>query len=594
MSARLAVDELPIHPCARDQGVANADTERVAAAFHQVQQAISGNDPVLSQKVRVVVDPRDNLHWFIHFRGLDSAPPGHFIGAPLGTFVGGLYGHLQFCPVKRASKNSATSFPADAPAFGILTPTGLFTPTTGAKDVGLPGICGTSFADGKEYKLSMLNSFDGSPIQVGQEYQTGSTTTAFGESMGRPGPTTVTVIDEDTLRVDSQMYGRYELPRYRGSFVKWLRALVSRLELIGTDSFAPLGDGFHGAAVRWWTREPSPRTAKMAQSIADAAASSADWATTAYDGQLARLFGDTAPAAATAEEPVLYDHTLASSQWINACADTRHPHIVLPFTAPTMPIGQSTWSGACKLVLDALARHYGSLTAAWQQGWRWAARPRPSDHAHDHQWWPPRAMISTCSLSNVRGVLALSSGAASSLLAKLERDARESTVIAECLDEPAPVAEGMLAVGAAADDDAHATVELATQAWATAVKVDPDTFPSAPSSAEIRRGEVLSVPRAVAQAVLVANGSLQAPRRRARTEPLDGDEMPLASRPRRSALGPTWQQPGVRVSYVFTQNGHDVAIAGTITEVHVASRRCTVHFDDGDVTCVDMAKMARI
>ena len=57
---------------------------------------------------------------------------------------------------------------------------------------------------------------------------------------------------------------------------------------------------------------------------------------------------------------------------------------------------------------------------------------------------------------------------------------------------------------------------------------------------------------------------------------------------------PVWQ-PGQRISYVFTQNGLDVAIAGTIVGVHAQERRCTVRFDDdGSTPRVEMSKMTRM
>ena len=52
------------------------------------------------------------------------------------------------------------SFAIKPPAFGVLTPTGIFTGAqpngdfgTGMKDIGLPGVCGTGHADETIYAI---------------------------------------------------------------------------------------------------------------------------------------------------------------------------------------------------------------------------------------------------------------------------------------------------------------------------------------------------------------------------------------------------------------------------------------------------------
>lgn len=257
---------LPVHPSAAKTGlISAADRTRVAASLADLRQ-----DAYLSQHLTIAVDPRDSLHWFLHFHDLSAEPFSAFKG---------IYGHVQFCPIPRSDKTKISAFPQDSPAFGILTPTGnIFTSYTakpfgtGGKDIGFPGMCGTAFADEKMYKLSMTNMCDGEVLQVGRTYQPGS------------GKGKATVIDEDYLQIDGTEYSPYFLKRYKGSITRWLTELVRLLDTnfcfgFGGGLDVPFGGRFDGV---------SRKIDLLA--ISAAAAASEEWAATAFGGELSALF----------------------------------------------------------------------------------------------------------------------------------------------------------------------------------------------------------------------------------------------------------------------------------------------------------------
>ncbi len=255
---------LPVHPsAAKTELVSAADRNRVAATLADLRQ-----DAYLSQHLTIAVDPRDSLHWFLHFHDLSTEPFSAFKG---------IYGHVQFCPIPRSNKNTISVFPQDPPAFGVLTPTAIFTSYTvkpfgtGGKDIGFPGICGTMFADEKMYKLSMTNMCDGEVLQVGRTYQPGS------------GKGKATVIDDDHLQIDGTEYSPYSLKRYKGSMTRWLTELVRLFDTNSCCRGSVVGSGFDGV---------SRKTDLLA--ISAAAAASEEWAATAFGGALLKLFRDQA------------------------------------------------------------------------------------------------------------------------------------------------------------------------------------------------------------------------------------------------------------------------------------------------------------
>ena len=266
---------LPVHPsAAKTELVSAADRTRVAATLADLRK-----DAYISQHLTIAVDPRDSLHWFLHFHDLSAEPFSAFKG---------IYGHVQFCPIPRSNKNTISVFPQDPPAFGILTPTAIFTSYTvkpfgtGGKDIGFPGICGTMFADEKMYRLSMTNMCDGEVLQVGRTYQ-----------QGRNGK--ATVIDEDYLQIDGTEYSPYVLKRYKGSVTKWLTELVRLLDTNVCSRGSVVGAGLpcpRGSVVGAGFDGVSRKTDPLA--ISAAAAASEEWAATAFGGELLKLFRDQA------------------------------------------------------------------------------------------------------------------------------------------------------------------------------------------------------------------------------------------------------------------------------------------------------------
>ena len=51
------------------------------------------------------------------------------------------------------------------------------------------------------------------------------------------------------------------------------------------------------------------------------------------------------------------------------------------------------WSLQSGKAREQLAKHYGSLDAAWAQGWRWYPEPSPINSSHKHRFYPPNNLI---------------------------------------------------------------------------------------------------------------------------------------------------------------------------------------------------------
>ena len=177
-------------------------------------------------------------------------------------------------------KRKNRPFLVKQPAVGILTPTEIFTSykpdgsfSTGAKDIGIPGVCGTAHADEHIYRMAMNDVYESRPLQTGATY-TWTSKSGVGASV---------TAHEDVLQVTSSggEYGLYLCPiiRYSGSIVRWLEQLVKLLDLNVSPRGPLVGTGFDGV-------KPLP----TAQAISDAAAASDDWAQTAYGGKLIALF----------------------------------------------------------------------------------------------------------------------------------------------------------------------------------------------------------------------------------------------------------------------------------------------------------------
>tara|TARA_B110001452_G_scaffold237923_1_gene218084 strand:+ start:1728 stop:3269 length:1542 start_codon:yes stop_codon:yes gene_type:complete len=269
---------LPVHPYTTLPGIDQETRSRVDAAYVEALAACRDH-PLLSQKLRVVQDPRDPFHWFLHFKNLEVEP--------FALFTGGIYGHMQFCTVGRTDKKKNRRFLEQAPAFGILTPTGIFTSYqpdgsfgTGGKDIGIPGVCGTAHADEHIYRMSMSDTFERAPLQLG----------ATCEWTTRSGVHAAVKVDEHFLEVESSggEYGKYAIPilRYRGSIVPVLLQLLYMLDYDASPRGHMVASCFDGVA-----RNPKEHTVR-----ADALASES-WARDAYNGQLAELFGSLAAAA---------------------------------------------------------------------------------------------------------------------------------------------------------------------------------------------------------------------------------------------------------------------------------------------------------
>ena len=263
---------LPHHPY---QVLPSEDHVRKCALVNQAYaEALQAcrNDPYLSAKLQVVQDPRSPFHWFIHFRNLSAAP--------FDLFKSGIYGHIQFCSVGRMDKTKNRPFLVKQPAVGILTPTAIFTSykrdgslSTGAKDIGIPGVCGTAYADEHIYRMAMNDVFNDHPLQTGVTYTWNSEASVTAQ--------------EDVLEVANSggEYGRYLCPilRYRSSITTWLAQLVMLLDLNMSPRGPLVGSCFDG--IKAFNGGPLEYKA-----ITDAADASVHWAQSAYCGQLLALF----------------------------------------------------------------------------------------------------------------------------------------------------------------------------------------------------------------------------------------------------------------------------------------------------------------
>ena len=267
---------LPHHPY---QVLPSEDHVRKCALVNQAYaEALQAcrNDPYLSAKLQVVQDPRSPFHWFIHFRNLSAAP--------FDLFKSGIYGHIQFCSVGRMDKTKNRPFLVKQPAVGILTPTAIFTSykrdgslSTGAKDIGIPGVCGTAYADEHIYRMAMNDVFNDHPLQTGVTYTWNSEASVTAQ--------------EDVLEVANSggEYGRYLCPilRYRSSITTWLAQLVMLLDLNMSPRGPLAGSRFDGIKAFKYRFVCRPLEYKA---ISDAADASVHWAQSAYCGQLLALF----------------------------------------------------------------------------------------------------------------------------------------------------------------------------------------------------------------------------------------------------------------------------------------------------------------
>lgn len=166
----------------------------------------------------------------------------------------------------------------------------------------------------------------------------------------------------------------------------------------------------------------------------------------------------------------------------------------------------------------------------------------------------------------------------------------QSTVIGELEGSAPEVAQGKLLVGQAADVAADAAVELSHTPMSQVVKLDPEAAPLN----QVRAGVSLP-PREVVNPVIVAHGSLQVPRRRARTEIGTNDaafQSPQhAARRSRRDRPTTHVSAGNRVSCVFEHYGQQMAFEGTVKEVLSEFRSCNVDFDDGTSHRISMSRL---
>ena len=452
---------------------------RIADAYAEALHACNENE-YLSLKLRVVQDPHNPFHWFLHFRGLEAAL--------FSSFTGGIYGHVQFCSVGRSDKKKNRRFLKDAPAFGIITPTGeatasLFTSykpdgsySTGAKDIGIPGVCGTAYADAHIYRMAMMDTYKGQPLQTGATYK-------WTARSGKEGSVTV---HEEYLEVTNSggEYGQYKCPilRYQGSIVRWLKQVVTMLDS-GIGPRGPLlGCGFDGLG-----RYP-PFLAPF-DKIAAAAAASATWAQVAYNGHLLELFA--APPA--------------------------------PPPQPQLPA------------------------------------PPP----------PPQDNNGTRNARDVE-VLVIAGGSTQVAQAELLRDEAARTMVGD------------------------ATIEV-TGYTAQVLKREPGVE----LNGEVRRGRACGTPLAVTNPVFIATGSLQAPRRRARSgaetfgEEHSQAEQPEVRRPRRDAPMRLFSR-GQRVSCTFEHDGRDTVFEGSVVDVFGEFRSCDVSFDDGSSHRIDWSRLTRL
>lgn len=562
---------LPHHPY---QVLPSEDHVRKCALVNQAYaEALQAcrNDPYLSAKLQVVQDPRSPFHWFIHFRNLSAAP--------FDLFKSGIYGHIQFCSVGRMDKTKNRPFLVKQPAVGILTPTAIFTSykpdgslSTGAKDIGIPGVCGTAYADEHIYRMAMNDVFNDHPLQTGVTY-TWNSNVGVAASVTAQG---------DVLEVANSggEYGRYLCPilRYRSSITTWLAQLVMLLDLNMSPRGPLAGSRFDGIKAFKDGFVCRPLEYKA---ITDAADASVHWAQSAYCGQLLALFESVYAvpptplnrAPPTAPSPVLR----ADRRW----------HL-WNFEVGDGPSYDER--GPCDNADSA-----ESQLAARRQRWI-EIRIEKHDEAQ-------------------AAAEAAAAEAAGASTAAEEAQARAAVAIPMVVigdavgeDSEIPIGELVQVNDATASAAADATVELSyryTRACA-AVKVDPDAAATQLGAhGSIRRGFTGCTPRALAALpVLEAEGVLQsvrqAPCRRTRDAVAvqassTGQQpagQPRSRRQRTLEASPAISlQCGQRVSCVFEHDGAATVFHGAVTSVNTEFRNCEVHFDDGRSHRVAIARL---
>jgi hypothetical protein len=575
---------LPHHPY---QVLPSEDHVRKCALVNQAYaEALQAcrNDPYLSAKLQVVQDPRSPFHWFIHFRNLSAAP--------FDLFKSGIYGHIQFCSVGRMDKTKNRPFLVKQPAVGILTPTAIFTSykpdgslSTGAKDIGIPGVCGTAYADEHIYRMAMNDVFNDHPLQTGVTY-TWNSNVGVAASVTAQG---------DVLEVANSggEYGRYLCPilRYRSSITTWLAQLVMLLDLNMSPRGPLAGSRFDGIKAFKDGFVCRPLEYKA---ITDAADASVHWAQSAYCGQLLALFESVYAvpptplnrAPPTAPSPVLR-------------ADRRWP--LWNFEVGDGPSYDER--GPCDNADSA-----ESQLAARPQRWI-EIRIEKHDEAQ---------AAAEAAAAEAAAAEAAAAEAAGASTAAEEAQARAAVAIPMVVigdavgeDSEIPIGELVQVNDETASAAADATVELSyryTRACA-AVKVDPDAAATQLGAhGSIRRGFTGCAPRALAVLpVLEAEGVLQsvrqAPCRRARDAVAvqassTGQQpagQPRLRRQRTLEASPAISlQCGQRVSCVFEHDGAATVFHGAVTSVNTEFRNCEVLFDDGRSHRVAIARLTAL
>ena len=587
---------LPHHPY---QVLPSEDHVRKCALVNQAYaEALQAcrNDPYLSAKLQVVQDPRSPFHWFIHFRNL--------IAAPFDLFKSGIYGHIQFCSVGRMDKKKNRPFLVKQPAVGILTPTAIFTSykpdgslSTGAKDIGIPGVCGTAYADEHIYRMAMNDVFNDHPLQTGVTY-------TWNSNVGEAASVTA---QEDVLEVANSggEYGRYLCPilRYRSSITTWLAQLVMLLDLNMSPRGPLAGSRFDGIKAFKDGFVCRPLEYKA---ITDAAAASVHWAQSAYCGQLLALFESVYAvppplnrAPPTAPSPVLR-------------ADRRWPLWNFgvgdgPSYDERGPCDESAESQLAARRQRWIEKHDEAQAAAEA-----AAAEAAAAEAAAAEAAAAEAAAAEAAAAEAAAAEAASAEAAGASTAAEEAQARAAVaipmvVIGDAVGEDSQIPIGQLVQvnDATASAAADATVELSyrhTRACA-AVKVDPDAAATQLGAhGSIRRGFTGCAPRALAVLpVLEAEGVLQSVRQAPCRRPRDAVAVQASQQPAgqpRSRRQRTLEsspaislQCGQRVSCVFERDGAATVFHGAVTSVNTEFRNCEVLFDDGRSHHVAIARL---
>jgi hypothetical protein len=536
---------LPHHPF---QVLPSEDHVRKCALVNQAYaEALQAcrNDPYLSAKLQVVQDPRSPFHWFIHFRNLSAAP--------FDLFKSGIYGHIQFCSVGRMDKTKNRPFLVKQPAVGILTPTAIFTSykrdgslSTGAKDIGIPGVCGTAYADEHIYRMAMNDVFNDHPLQTGVTY-------TWNSNVGEAASVTA---QEDVLEVANSggEYGRYLCPilRYRSSITTWLAQLVMLLDLNMSPRGPLAGSRFDGIKAFKYRFVCRPLEYKA---ISDAADASVHWAQSAYCGQLLALF----------------ESVYAVPPPLNRA----------PPTAPS-PV---RWAAAEAAAAEAAAAEAAAAEAAAAE-----------------------AVAAGAAAAGAAGASTAAEEAQARAAVAIPMVVIGDAV-GEDSEIPIGELVQVNDATASAAADATVELSYRYTCACAAVKVDPDAAATQLGAhGSIRRGFTGCAPRALAVLpVLEAEGVLQsvrqAPCRRARDAVAvqassTGQQpagQPRSRRQRTLEASPAISlQCGQRVSCVFEHDGAATVFHGAVTSVNTEFRNCEVLFDDGRSHRVAIARLTAL